>query len=412
MTFGGPHHFDPPSRERQANPSATNSSFDSMLAKRTLYSPPPAPQAPERGPGLPEMRVPRRRGRVARIWILSVLAFVLIALAGYYLYFLGTGAATAGLVLALIPLTIVLIGIRMVDRWEPEPKSMVIFALAWGAVAAVALTLLVDIGLTWLVGARPDALVATAQAPLVEELTKGLGVFLIYVTSRRFFDGPVDGVVYGALVGAGFAFTENIQYFAVSVIEGGSGQLAATFVLRGLLSPFAHVMFTACTGYAFGLAARRGKRPGAALRSGVIGLLFAIALHAFWNFSSVVGNFFSLYAGMQVPLFVGFIIGIILLRREEARLTQLRLGEYAEAGWFTPQEVTMLATPAGRKSGLRWAASLREDRRGLMKVFIKDATALAAVRQRAVHGRDRFTAVDERTLLARTQQTRAALLAY
>ena len=54
------------------------------------------------------------------------------------------------------------------------------------------------------------------QAPIVEEVGKGLGLLLLFVTARRAFDGPVDGVVYGALIGAGFALTENIQYFAIS----------------------------------------------------------------------------------------------------------------------------------------------------------------------------------------------------
>lgn len=101
-----------------------------------------------------------------------------------------------------------------------------------------------------------------------------------------------------------------------------------------------------------------------------------------------------------------------MLRREEVRLTQERLTEYAHAGWFTPEEVTMLATPAGRRVGLSWAATLREDRRPLMRAFIKDAAALAAVRQRAVTGRDALAAHDERVLLNRVQATRDALLSY
>ena len=44
-----------------------------------------------------------------------------------------------------------------------------------------------------------------------------------------------------------------------------------------------------------------------------------------------------------------FILGIIALRREEARLTRTRLGDYAAAGWFTAQEVDMLATGSGRR---------------------------------------------------------------
>ncbi|MGB4135719.1 MAG: PrsW family intramembrane metalloprotease, partial [Microbacterium sp.] len=106
------------------------------------------------------------------------------------------------------------------------------------------------------------------------------------------------------------------------------------------------------------------------------------------------------------------ILGIVALRREEARLTRVRLSDYAAAGWFTPEEITMLATPAGRRTGLAWAAGLREDRRPLMKSFIKDATELAAVRQRAINGHDAYAAEDERALLLRTRATRAALLAY
>jgi cellulose synthase/poly-beta-1,6-N-acetylglucosamine synthase-like glycosyltransferase len=49
-----------------------------------------------------------------------------------------------------------------------------------------------------------------------------------------------------------------------------------------------------------------------------------------------------------VGLFALFILAIVLLRREEARLTRERLGEYAAVGWFSPAEVEMLATPAGR----------------------------------------------------------------
>ncbi|HWV47912.1 MAG TPA: PrsW family glutamic-type intramembrane protease, partial [Microbacterium sp.] len=151
---------------------------------------------------------------------------------------------------------------------------------------------------------------------------------------------------------------------------------------------------------------------GGVLGAGALGMLGAMLLHGFWNGSATFANFFLLYVTLQVPLFVGFILGIVALKREEARLTRERLSEYAVAGWFTPQEVDMLATPAGRKVGLTWAATLRGDRRPIMREFIKDATALAAVRQRAIAGRDVHAAEDERALLMRTRAARAALLAY
>ncbi|MGX1932420.1 PrsW family intramembrane metalloprotease [Microbacterium resistens] len=372
---------------------------------------PPAPVAPPAQ--VPVVPVPVRKGRSVSIWLFGILAVVLIGLVGYFVTFLGTAASVVGLVLALVPLGIVLFGVHLIDRWEPEPKGVMAFALAWGAIAAVGLSLLVDLGLSFVIrGPLRESFGSVVQAPVVEEFFKGLGVLLIFAVARRAFDGPIDGVVYGALVGAGFAFTENIQYFAVSMIEGDSASLTMTFVLRGLLSPFAHAMFTAVTGFAIGLAARRGRAAGSVVGAAALGMLGAVLLHALWNGSAMFGDFFALYATLQVPLFIGFIIAIILLRREEERVTRTRLDDYARAGWFTPQEVTMLATRDGRKAALAWAASLREDRRPIMRGFIKDATALAAVRQRAIAGTDPLAAQDERALLARTAAARAALLAY
>nr|WP_229778884.1 MULTISPECIES: PrsW family glutamic-type intramembrane protease [Microbacterium] len=390
---------------------APSTGYASSLAQPTPYTP-PAPVAPSPAESLPALPVPTRKGRTVSLWLFGVLGFLLIALVGYFVWALGSFASVVGLVLALIPLTIVFLGVRLIDRWEPEPKRLVAFAIAWGAVAAVGLTLLVDTALTLLLDIRSEEFTAVVQAPIVEELWKGLGVFLIFLLARRAFDGPVDGIVYGALVGAGFAFTENIQYFGLSLIEGGGEQLTVTFVVRGLFSPFAHAMFTAITGFAIGLVARRHGSAQAALGAGALGLVGAILLHALWNGSATFADFFGLYFTLQVPLFIGFILCIVALRREEARLTRARLEDYAAAGWFTPEEVTMLATPAGRKVGLAWASQLRGDRRPLMRAFIKDATALAAVRQRAITGRDPLAVDDERALLIRTRATRAALLSY
>lgn len=383
----------------------------SPLAQPTYYAP-PAPPAPSPAAGLPALPAPTSKGRSVSLWLFGLLALLLLGLIAYFGWTVGPVAGGIGLVLAIIPLAIVLVGVKMIDRWDPEPKGLIVFAVAWGAIAAVGLTLLVDHGLTFLFGQPSDAASAVVQAPIVEEFWKGFGVFLIFLVARRAFDGPVDGVVYGALVGAGFAFTENIQYFAISLIEGGGAELSTTFIVRAVLSPFAHAMFTALTGYAIGLAARRHAPAGTALAAGLLGMLGAILLHGFWNGSAMFADFFALYITLQVPLFVGFILAIIALKREEARLTFQRLGEYSAAGWFTPEEVAMLATREGRRTALAWAAQLRGDRRGLMKDFIRDATALAAVRQRALTGRDPLATSDERALLTRTRATRAELLAY
>ncbi|WP_345802081.1 PrsW family intramembrane metalloprotease [Microbacterium sp. AZCO] len=399
--------FDSPDRDRTPAP------FPSPLAQPSLT--PPAPiHMPPSAPAPLQAKAPARSGRSGPLWIGGILVLLLIALVGYFLTFIGTGASLLGAILALIPLAGVLFAIRIVDKWEPEPRGLVAFAIAWGAIGAVAIALGVDLLLSLVLGPRDteaaEILQTVVQAPIVEEFAKGLGILILYATARRAFDGPVDGIVYGALIGAGFAFTENIQYFAISYIEGGVGQASVTFFVRGIMSPFAHVMFTSVTGFAVGLAARRGATTRQAIGPWLLGLVGAIALHSFWNATAVFTDFFSVYLVLQVPLFVLFIIGVLALRREETRLTRKRLGEYAAAGWFTPQEVDMLATPAGRKAGLAWARTLRGDRTPIMKSFISDATALAMARQRTVTGRDPNAVNDERALLTRMAAARAALL--
>ena len=387
-------------------------SYPSPLAHRPQVPSQPVAPAPVSPPVLP---MPARAGRSVPVWAYAVLAVLLVALAAYILTFLGVVAPVVGMVLALLPLTGVLLAVRIADRWEPEPTGLVVFALAWGAVAAVVIALAVDIGLGFLVpddgSAARAAFSSVIQAPLVEEFAKGLGVFIVFAAARRTFDGPVDGVVYGALVGAGFAFTENILYFSTSLIEGGVAETTFTFFLRGILSPFAHVMFTAVTGYVLGRVARRGTPTRAAVGPWSGGILGAAVLHALWNGSAMFADFFALYATLQVPLFAGFVGGFIALRREEARLTRERLGEYAAAGWFSPMEVDMLATPAGRRRALQWAAGLPGDRRRIMRGFIAEATSLAAARQRALTGRDPAAAADEQVFLTRAVAARAALLA-
>ncbi|MFL0411914.1 PrsW family intramembrane metalloprotease [Microbacterium paludicola] len=366
-------------------------------------------------PAVQALPVASPRGRRAWVWLWPVLGLLLLLLIAYFVTFLGPFASLVGLVAALIPYAVVIATVVLIDRWEPEPKGLVFFALAWGGIASIAFTLLFDLALTFVLPERNDFFSAVIQAPLVEEGFKGLGLLLVFWMGRRAFDGPVDGVVYGAMIGAGFAFTENIQYFAISTIEGGAASLGFTFFLRAILSPFAHAMFTACTGFALGLAARRGMKAGPAIGLAAVGYIAAVLLHALWNGASfVVGGglfeFLGYYFVLQVPIFALFVWGIVMLRREEARLTRERLGDYAAAGWFTPQEVDMLATPAGRRTGRAWAATLPGGRSKLMTTFIRDAAALAAARQRAISGRDPQAAHDEHVLLARLTTTRQALL--
>ena len=138
----------------------------------------------------------------------------------------------------------------------------------------------------------------------------------------------------------------------------------------------------------------------------VVGLLPAMFLHNRWN--SMGQGFLVDYILVQVPIFVLFIGVVILLRVAENRLTRQRLLEYAVAGWFTPAEVDLLATPGGRRTALSWAAGY--NRRPQMKAFVKAATQLAFTRQRILSGRDvALHQAEERAQLHRILALRAAV---
>ena len=390
-----------------SDPISTDLAHAPESVERAAYASP--------GPATAGSATPRRSLLVPALIGFVVLGVVALLVTGFLFIALGPGVVAIGGIMALVPLGLVLIGIRWIDRWEPEPRSVLAFAFLWGAAASVLVALVVGLVAEAVLASAGtsdgaiDFLGAVVQAPIVEESAKGFGVLLIFLVARKHFDGPIDGVVYAATVAGGFAFTENILYFGAELGAGEGSSVVGVFIIRGLMSPFAHVMFTLCTGVALGLAARRrGVLPG--LLAFVVGLVPAMLLHALWNGATyVVGDdFFIYYVVVQVPLFIGAIILVAVLRRREARLTKVRLDEYAAAGWFNPDETAVLATPVGRRQAIAWA---RQHGLGtVMRGYIRDATRLAFIRQRLIIGHDVVGAqVDEAATLASIVARRAAL---
>ena len=167
--------------------------------------------------------------------------------------------------LALIPLggvlvvTMLLAGVFWYVRWEPRPPGVftvvtLLVAFLWGTSVSTLCSLVVN---GWVARVITEAMgdpdtAGVISAPLVEELTKGLGVLFVFLIWRRTINGTIDGVVYAAFTAAGFAFVENILYF----VQGWE-YVGTIFVMRGVLSPFAHLTFTSCTGVAIGVSSRR-----------------------------------------------------------------------------------------------------------------------------------------------------------
>ncbi|WP_022901728.1 PrsW family intramembrane metalloprotease [Humibacter albus] len=354
---------------------------------------------------------PRTRASTV-VWTiigLILLVQLLVVVFAYLVLALGPELVAVSAALALIPLAIVLVTATWIDAWEPEPFAAKAFAFLWGAAAAIAIALLFDLGQHFFTLIPEDSVFsAVVRAPLVEESAKGAALLILVFAVRHTFDGPIDGIVYAAFTAGGFAFVENIQYFGLALLDGGANEAASVFVLRALFSPFAHVLFTSCTGFALGLAARRRgvlRIFGAFL----LGLLVAVMLHSVWNFAGYVG-FWGVYVFFELPVFIGAVIAVVLLRVREQHLTRDRLDDYGRVGWFTPNEVALYGTRAGRRRVRAWAKSCGGEAPALVRRMVRDTTRLAMDRQRVVKGwADADTRAEESAMLAQIAALRSRL---
>ena len=294
-----------------------------------------------------------------------------------------------GLFAAVLPAPLYLaLGLR-IDRYEPEPVGMLLGAFAWGATAAVVIALVLNTAAGLIVGSSygeqtGELFAGNVSAPVVEETAKALVLLAIYRWRRNELNGVLDGLVYAAMVGLGFATTENVLYYARAAVEG---QVALVFVLRGVLSPFAHPVFTAMTGIGIALAVR-ARRPGFRVIAVVGGLLGAIALHSLWNTSTgLLGGlgFLLAYPLVFVPVFVALLITVAYARRRELQTVGRELRREVQTGLLPAGELAALSSPRIRRHALRRARKVGV--KGLRKRFHVTATELAFLREQAHTGR-------------------------
>ncbi len=360
----------------------------------------PGPPATRPRPAYPAQRyssVPNPTSRPARRRTLTsgliAVGFFLcwLVLALFLDADLGPRSAALAAVFAALPLFVVVPTFLWLDRLEAEPARYLVFAFLWGSLCAPVGALFLNTGVHLFfeaTGAQdPVTLSAVWTAPPVEEGLKGLGVLFILLFRRREFDGVLDGVVYAGLVGAGFAFSENILYLGRAYQEYGIAGLNTVFVLRCVMAPFAHPLFTACTGIGLGLAASVARTLPGRLAFGFGGFCCAVLLHGIWNLSASVGRYTEMYFAFQVPVFVGFVVLVVVMRVREASLIRRYLSQYADAGWLTHYEVGMLASLSQRRTARAWARA-NGGSIGLasMRAFQDAASDLALLRARMVRG--------------------------
>ena len=392
-----------------------------MTAPATGFTPsavPPPPATLRRRPrwgiqtGLIQPRLP-----AFWLFVVSISLGVVYALLFNLLAII---TAPAGWVLSILLMLLfvvpVLLVVRWLDQYEREPRSMVLGAFLWGLLVV---PLFAGLGNdTWGVvitrvfgGEFSYDWSAALTAPVIEETYKYLGVVLLYLIARYEFDDLIDGFVYGALVGLGFAVSEDIFYFIFqfggdipSVIEGFYVRVIASGV-------YGHVTFTGIS--AIGLAyfaSRRGEQSfsrrflvAAAL------LLTAMAAHFIWN-SPFLGSLPILLYGLVKGLpFLIFLVVLVILarRREHAALGGLLSAEVGRAG-LTEPEVDLLRNRRARREATRMLTqSGGREAKDALRRLLREDVSLAMVAS-AVDSVDDARLIQARE---RARSVRAPLLA-
>lgn len=248
--------------------------------------------------------------------------------------------------LAVVPAALLGVTLWWMDRLEPEPTDARILSVTWGATVAPLIAIVAGLAVAVTLGELAGAVVG---APVSEEAAKG--AVLLILLRRRLIDSPIDGAVYAVAAAAGFAVVEDVVYFISAASEGGTDELLAVFLLRGLLTPFAHPLFSIWMGIAAGWVVVRRPSPVAAWGAGAAAWGLAVVLHAVWNGTLVaseqlpallivVGLFF-------LVLFVATIVVVALLRRNQAQAFEQQVPEIAAITGLSADETAMFAsTPA------------------------------------------------------------------
>jgi RsiW-degrading membrane proteinase PrsW (M82 family) len=292
------------------------------------------------------------------------------------------------IVAGLIPTVIYGWFVNWLDRHEKEPWWLLALVFVWGAVpafiVAVVAQLILNVPTTWVLaeeGLASELIGGSVWAPISEEIAKGLGVVLVLVLARREMDSILDGIVYGAMAGLGFAFTENVLYFGGALAEEGWGGWVFVVLLRTIPFGLNHAFFTGLTGAGLGaayLSLRRAVKlaaPAGGLGAGMLfhGIHNLGASLAAANCLAICFSFVFDWAGIAM---LGVLI-VLVWRQEKSWMAEQLPGEVND-------EVYQLVTSWGQWRRANWQTLLHADRAAWQKLnqTRRAATELAFKKQR------------------------------
>ncbi|MDO5676285.1 MAG: PrsW family intramembrane metalloprotease [Propionibacteriaceae bacterium] len=266
--------------------------------------------------------------------------------------------------------------LHWLDRWEPEPPLFVLGAFLWGAGVSALISGIVNTIVLYTT--ESETATAMFSAPLIEESTKGLFLVIVLLSTRRGraeMNSLTDAIVYGGMVGLGFAWIEHISYALMPETMAESTQI---IFVRLLLVAYLHPMLTIIV--SIGIWAGLNARGAMRLVWPFLGWCLAVALHFLHNGSMELMGTAGLFvaAAIELAVFIGLIIVGIRARGRERDMVARQLPALVHFGWISPLEAGWLHDLGARR---RMVAAAGKDR-PLLRDFIQNTTELSLLRGR------------------------------
>jgi RsiW-degrading membrane proteinase PrsW (M82 family) len=226
---------------------------------------------------------------IAILLISAMVTIILLSIVGISaLSQNGVSSIITALTIPLVPAIGIFLLVNFMDRFEREPWFLRLAAFLWGAIIAIPPALFIEQNINNILQNMFDpnntsevmrVIFQGLNAGITEETFKGIGLLLLFIILRDEFDNVTDGIVYGALIGAGFAMVENFSYFA----QHSKSSLVYLIVGRIILGWLGHSTFSACFGAALGYI-RHTRVRWKQVVIPISGFLIAVGLHSFFDF--------------------------------------------------------------------------------------------------------------------------------
>jgi len=232
------------------------------------------------------------------------------------------------------------------DRYEKEPLRLLLISFLWGMLPAIAISLALELildlpGPSHLGLQNPEFsfLNANVLAPIIEEGVKLLGLLGIFIIAQKEIDDPLDGIIYGAMVGFGFAAGENFLYFLTSQTVT---ELILLIFLRAMIFGSMHALFTSIVGWGLALA-KYARNPWKVFLWPAGGFVLAVSLHIvhnlglFWVRQTPWAFYLSLLSfGIGFFLIVWLFLGSLL---RERKVIRKYLAIFSKEGILLPDQL-------------------------------------------------------------------------